>query len=59
MAPGQCNILLLLQEVYNAIALLRTGFADIADHRPGTPKISLSDALMSALAYAPRCLKIR
>jgi hypothetical protein len=29
---------------------LRTGFAQIADHRPGTPKISLPDALMSALA---------
>ena len=29
---------------------LRTGFAGIADHRPGTPKISLSDALMSAFA---------
>ena len=31
-------------------ARLRTGFADIADHRPGTPKISLPDALMSAFA---------
>ncbi len=30
--------------------LLRSGFADIADHRPGTPKISLPDALMSAFA---------
>jgi len=30
--------------------LLRTGFADIADHRPGTPDISLTDALMSAFA---------
>ena len=30
--------------------LLRTGFADIADHRPGTPDISLMDALMSAFA---------
>jgi len=29
---------------------LRTGFADIADHRPGTPKIPLADALMSAFA---------
>jgi hypothetical protein len=29
---------------------LRTGFADIADHRPGTPDISLADALMSAFA---------
>ena len=29
---------------------LRTGFADITDHRPGTPKISLSDTLMSAFA---------
>src|SRR5437867_10830207 len=30
--------------------LLRTGFADIADHRPGTPDISLTDALMSGFA---------
>ena len=30
--------------------LLRTGFADLADHRPGTPDISLMDALMSAFA---------
>jgi hypothetical protein len=30
--------------------LLRTGFADIADHRLGTPDISLTDALMSAFA---------
>ena len=30
--------------------LLRTGFAAIADHRPGTPDISLMDALMSAFA---------
>ena len=30
--------------------LLRTGFADIADHRPGKPDIALTDALMSALA---------
>lgn len=29
---------------------LRTGFAGIADPRPGTPKIPLSDALMSAFA---------
>ena len=31
-------------------ALLRTGFAPIADHRPGKPDISLTDALMSAFA---------
>ena len=30
--------------------LLRTGFAAIADHRPGKPDISLMDALMSAFA---------
>src|ERR687884_1494429 len=30
--------------------LLRTGFAAIADHRPGTPDIALMDALMSAFA---------
>jgi Transposase DDE domain len=30
--------------------LLRTGFADIAEHRPGKPDISLTDALMSAFA---------
>jgi hypothetical protein len=30
--------------------LLRSGFADIADHRPGKPDISLTDALMSAFA---------
>lgn len=30
--------------------LLRTGFADIADHRPGKPDIALTDALMSAFA---------
>ena len=30
--------------------LLRTGFADIADHRPGKPAIALMDALMSAFA---------
>jgi hypothetical protein len=29
---------------------LRTGFATITDHRLGTPKISLPDALMSAFA---------
>jgi len=30
--------------------LLRTGLADLADHRPGTPDIALTDALMSAFA---------
>jgi Transposase DDE domain len=30
--------------------LLRTGFAAIADHRPGNPDIALADALMSAFA---------
>ena len=30
--------------------MLRTGFADIADHRPGDTNISLTDALMSAFA---------
>ena len=30
--------------------MLRTGFADIADHRPGDTDISLTDALMSAFA---------
>jgi len=30
--------------------LLQTGFAPIADHRPGQPDISLTDALMSAFA---------
>jgi len=30
--------------------LLRGGFADIADHRPGKPDISLTDALLSAFA---------
>jgi hypothetical protein len=30
--------------------LLRTGFADIADHRLGKPDISLTDALMAAFA---------
>jgi hypothetical protein len=29
---------------------LRTGFADLADHRPGPPKIPLADALMSPFA---------
>jgi hypothetical protein len=29
---------------------LRTGFGAITDHRPGTPKIPLSDALISAFA---------
>jgi hypothetical protein len=29
---------------------LRTGFSAIADHRPGTPKIPLPDALLSAFA---------
>jgi hypothetical protein len=29
---------------------LRTGFSIIVDHRPGTPKIPLPDALMSAFA---------
>jgi hypothetical protein len=30
--------------------LLRTGFADLAEHRPGKPDIALMDALMSAFA---------
>ena len=30
--------------------MLRIGFADIADHRPGDTDISLTDALMSAFA---------
>ena len=30
--------------------LLRTGWADLADHRPGTPDMSLTDALMAAFA---------
>jgi hypothetical protein len=30
--------------------LLRTGFADIPDHRPGQPDMALTDALMSAFA---------
>jgi hypothetical protein len=32
------------------LGLLRSGFADIGDPRPGDPDISLSDALMSAFA---------
>jgi hypothetical protein len=32
------------------LGLLRTGFTDIADHRPGDPDIALTDALMSAFA---------
>jgi Transposase DDE domain len=32
------------------LGLLRTGFAVIADHRPGHPDISLTDALLSAFA---------
>ena len=31
-------------------SMLRSGFADIAEHRPGKPAISLTDALMSAFA---------
>src|SRR5215510_2705646 len=30
--------------------ILRSGFADIAKHRPGKPDIALTDALMSAFA---------
>jgi len=30
--------------------LLRTGFAALADHRPGNPDISLVDALLSTFA---------
>jgi hypothetical protein len=30
--------------------LLRTGFADMADHRPGNPAIALTDMLRSAFA---------
>jgi hypothetical protein len=30
------------------LGLLRTGFAELVDHRSGTPDISLADALMSA-----------
>ena len=32
------------------LGLLRRGFADLADHRPGKPDISLTDALMAAFA---------
>jgi Transposase DDE domain len=32
------------------LGLLRSGFADLADHRPGKPDISLTDALMAAFA---------
>jgi hypothetical protein len=32
------------------LGLLRTGFANIAEHRPGKPTIALTDALMSAFA---------
>ena len=32
------------------IGRLRSGFAELDDHRPGTPKIALPDALMSAFA---------
>jgi len=32
------------------LGMLRSGFADLADHRPGTPDISLTDALLSAFA---------
>lgn len=32
------------------LSRLRSGFADIVDHRPGQPDISLGDALMSAFA---------
>src|ERR671918_592362 len=32
------------------LSRLRSGFADMVDHRPGKPDISLSDALMSAFA---------
>ena len=32
------------------LSMLRSSFAAIADHRPGTPDISLTDALMSAFA---------
>src|SRR5215510_2766384 len=32
------------------LGLLRSGFADLADHRSGRPDISLTDALMSAFA---------
>ena len=32
------------------LSLLRSGFADRADHRPGKPDIALTDALMAAFA---------
>ena len=32
------------------LGLLRSGFADLADHRSGRPDIALTDALMSAFA---------
>jgi hypothetical protein len=32
------------------LRMLRSGFADVADHRPGKPDIALTDALMSAFA---------
>ena len=32
------------------LGMLRSGFADLADPRPGQPDIALTDALMSALA---------
>jgi hypothetical protein len=32
------------------LGLLRSGCADLADHRSGNPDISLTDALMSAFA---------
>ena len=32
------------------LGLLRSGFADIAEHRSGQPDISLTDALMAAFA---------
>jgi hypothetical protein len=32
------------------LSLLRSGFAALADHRPGQPDISLTDALLSAFA---------
>ena len=32
------------------LGLLRSGFADLAEHRSGKPDISLPDALMSAFA---------
>jgi hypothetical protein len=32
------------------LGLLRSGFADLTDHRPGKPDIALTDALMAAFA---------